>query len=209
MSSKENKENKSQIIKLKNVRISHAHIFKAKDYEGDGNFKYSANALLDPSIPAHAATIKKLKKLMYGLAKQEWKGKVKLKPEKYFMRDGNEEETIRPEHEDMWVVVASNSKRPVVVDRDRTPLAAGDGKPESGDYVNMNISVWVQSNSWGKRINANLIGVQFAKEGEKFGSQLPSAEEQFEAMDFDDDDLDDFDSDDALDDDDDLDDFLL
>jgi hypothetical protein len=31
------------------------------------------------------------------------------------------------------------------------------------------ISLWAQDNSWGKRINATLLGAQFHSDGEAFG----------------------------------------
>jgi hypothetical protein len=61
-----------------------------------------------------------------------------------------------------------NAVRPTVVDRDATPLVAADGKPYSGCYVNMIIDVWAQDNKYGKKINAQLQGVQFFKDGDAF-----------------------------------------
>ena len=42
-------------------------------------------------------------------------------------------------------------------------------KPQPGDYVNAVIEVWAQNNDFGKRINANLVGIQYVKQGESFG----------------------------------------
>jgi hypothetical protein len=56
-----------------------------------------------------------------------------------------------------------------VVDRDRTPLTASDGKPYAGCFVNAVVELWAQDNQYGKRINASLGGVQFAADGDAFG----------------------------------------
>lgn len=63
---------------------------------------------------------------------------------------------------------ANNSVRPLILDRDKTPLTAQDGKPYSGCYVNVSIDVWAQDNQYGKKINAQLQGLQFVKDGEAF-----------------------------------------
>lgn len=76
---------------------------------------------------------------------------------------------------------ANNTVRPTVVDRDRTPLAKDDGKPYSGCYVNVIIDVWAQDNQYGRKINAQLQGVQFVRDGEAFSGGGTSAD----ASDFD------------------------
>lgn len=63
---------------------------------------------------------------------------------------------------------ANNKVRPLVIDRDKTPLVASDGKPYSGCHVNVQIDVWAQDNDFGKKINAQLQGIQFVKDGEAF-----------------------------------------
>lgn len=63
---------------------------------------------------------------------------------------------------------ANNKVRPTVVDRDTSPLVAADGRPYSGCYVLAKIDVWAQDNQYGKKINAQLQGVQFVKNGDAF-----------------------------------------
>lgn len=76
---------------------------------------------------------------------------------------------------------ANNTVRPTVVDRDRTPLVAADGKPYSGCHVNVIIDIWAQDNQYGKKVNAQLQGVQFLKDGEAFSGGGTAAD----ASDFD------------------------
>jgi hypothetical protein len=59
--------------------------------------------------------------------------------------------------------------RPTVINRDRTPLTAADGVIYSGCHGNVQVEVWAQDNSYGKRINAQLLGVQFTRDGDSFG----------------------------------------
>jgi predicted 2-oxoglutarate/Fe(II)-dependent dioxygenase YbiX len=39
----------------------------------------------------------------------------------------------------------------------------------AGCYVNAAISIWIQNNQFGKRVNSNLLALQFVKDGESFG----------------------------------------
>ena len=62
-----------------------------------------------------------------------------------------------------------------------------DGVIYDGCYVTAIIGIWAQDNKFGKRINANLLGVQFKKDGDP----LASGVEKVNDDDFDDDDFDD------------------
>ncbi|MNP47458.1 hypothetical protein D3C76_1415120 [compost metagenome] len=62
------------------------------------------------------------------------------------------------------------------MDRDRTQLTAQEGKPYSGCYVNVIVDIWAQDNSYGKRINAQLQGIQFVRDGEAFSGGGTSAD---------------------------------
>jgi hypothetical protein len=62
------------------------------------------------------------------------------------------------------------------VDKDRSPLVSADGRPYSGCYVNAQVEVWAQDHkSFGKRINAQLLGVQFVEDGDSFQAGAPPA----------------------------------
>jgi hypothetical protein len=56
-------------------------------------------------------------------------------------------------------------------------LTEDDNVVYAGCYVNAIITLWVQNNSYGKRVNAQLDGVQFAKDGEPFGAGGIDADE--------------------------------
>ncbi|WP_443696413.1 ssDNA-binding protein [Pseudomonas sp.] len=78
---------------------------------------------------------------------------------------------------------ANNTVRPLVIDRDKTPLVAADGKPYSGCHVNVIIDVWAQDNQYGKKINAQLQGIQFLRDGEAFsGGGVAADQSDFEEI---------------------------
>ena len=85
--------------------------------------------------------------------------------------------------QNMFVVVASNTVRPVVVNGKREPVMEGDkNAPYSGCYVNATVSLWTQNNKFGKRVNANLRGIQFLRDGPAFGVAPVDADNEFELL---------------------------
>ena len=80
--------------------------------------------------------------------------------------------------EGMMYISARNPLKPSVVDTNRSPLVAEDGRPYAGCYVNAVLELWTQDNNYGKRVNATLRGVQFYKDGESFvGGGVADAED--------------------------------
>ena len=103
------------------------------------------------------------------------------------MADGDEKDYDG--YENHMSLKAASNKRPTLIDRDKTPLAEEDGVLYAGCYVNAIVDFWVQDNQYGKRINSNLLGVQFFKDGDEFGAGDTDVTNDFESFDdFDDDD---------------------
>ena len=168
-------------IKAKNVRLSFPSLFRHAEFGGESTGKYEATFVFDKE--EHAELIKKIEDQINGMMKTELKSK--LAAEKICLKDGD---TLgRPEFEGKMTLKASTKKRPVVIDRDKTPLSEEDNKPYAGCYVNAIFSLWAQNNNYGKRINAQLDGVQFYADGEPFGDAGISVDEFDEYEPFDDD----------------------
>lgn len=158
-------------IKLKNVRLSFPSLFQMAEFGGESTGKYEATFVLDKT--EHADLIESIQKQINAMMKNDLKSK--LAADKICLKDGD---TLgRPEFEGKFTIKASTKKRPVVIDRDKTPLAEEDNKPYAGCYVNGILSLWAQNNNYGKRINAQLDGVQFFKDGEPFGDAGISVDE--------------------------------
>ena len=169
-------ENAQNII-IKNARLSFPSLFQTETYGGEPTGKYAATLILDKEV--HAKEIGIIKKAMSEVMQEVFKGKIPS--DKLALKDGDE--SGRPEYAGAYTIKATTKKRPTVVDRDKTPLVEEDGKPYSGCYVNAIISLWAQNNAYGKRINANLLGVQFYKDGEAFGSGPIDVSGEFEDYD--------------------------
>ncbi len=152
-------------IKLQNVRICFPSLFHTSSFGGEDTGKYDATLVLDKK--EHGGIIKEIEAAIKELSKEKFKGK--LPPvDKLCIKDGDD--TERPEFEGAFTVKASTKKRPLVLDREKQPLMEDDGTIYAGCYVNAIITLWPQDNQYGKRINAQLDGVQFCNNGEPLGA---------------------------------------
>jgi hypothetical protein len=149
-------------IKIKNARLSFPSLFQEAVFGGEPTGKYEATFILDKV--EHADVIKQLEAQIKELQKDL---KTKLGADKICLKDGDEQD--RPEFEGKMTIKASTKRRPLVIDRDKSPLTEEDNRVYAGCYVNGIISLWAQNNSYGKRVNAQLDGVQFNQDGEPFG----------------------------------------
>jgi len=150
-------------IKLQNVRLSFPSLFQHATFGNDSTGKYEATFVLDTVEHADAITL--IKSKIAELMKTELK--TKLAADKICLKDGDD--LGRPEFEGKMTIKASTKKRPLVIDKDKSPLAQEDERIYAGCYVNAVVTLWAQNNQFGKRINAQLDGVQFFKDGEPFG----------------------------------------
>ena len=160
-------------IQIKNVRLSFPSIFKRATWEGEEG-KFEATLL----IPK---TDKKTKKTLdNAIAEALAEAKVKVPKDKICFKDGDE--TEYDGYEGHWSLKASSKRRPTVIDRDKSPLTEDDEVLYAGCYVNAIIDFWVQNNKWGKRVNANLYGIQFLADGEPFGQGPTDVTEEFDEV---------------------------
>lgn len=174
-----------QEVMLKNVRLAFGDaIFTAKaGGDGEGKPAFSCTFILPPNHP----DLPKLKAAMKAAAAAKWgaKGEERLKAliagQKVCLRNGDEKSDYDGFSGNLYVSARSNV-RPLVIDTDRSPLSEGDGRPYSGCFVNGKIAIWAQDNKYGKRINAQLQGVQFFKDGDAFGGGRPASVDEFETI---------------------------
>lgn len=149
-------------IKMQNVRLSFPSLFQTAQFAGDDTGKYEATFVLDKV--EHAEVIKSIETQIANLSKEL---KSKLSSDKICLKDGDELD--RPEFQGKMTIKASTKRRPLVVNRDKSPITEDDNIVYAGCYVNAIVTLWPQNNNFGKRINAQLDGVQFNRDGEPFG----------------------------------------
>lgn len=159
---------------LTNVRGAFLTLFEAKTVNGEGEPAYSGSFLIDPSTTDGKKLVAQIEAAIEETAKAKWGAKADAiltamrKNNKLALQDGD----AKADYDGFagMMFVSTRSKvRPLVIDRDRTPLTAADGRVYSGCFVNAQIELWAQDNSYGKRINAQLKGVQFVRDGDAFG----------------------------------------
>lgn len=171
-------------IKLHNVRLSFPSLFRKAVFNGEET-KFEGTFLLNKE--EHADKIDEIKAAIDRMVSENLKG-VKLKDDKICLKDGDDIDYAG--YDGCMSLKASNNKRPKILDRDKTQLSEDDNRLYAGCYVNAVIELWAQNNQYGKRINANLLGVQFFKDGEPFSDGATASDDDFDT--FDDDMMEDF-----------------
>lgn len=156
-------------ILVMNVRLSYPHL--DKPYAGpssDGGKAepaYSCTGLMDKRTHKEAMQLIRDAGRELMLA-----NKIKdIAADRKFLRDGDL--SGKETDEGMWKVVAREKNPPILRDEDNRTVERVDAgrKFYGGCYGNVLIRPWLQNNQWGKRLNANLLAVQFTKDGEPFG----------------------------------------
>lgn len=151
-------------IKIENVRLSFPSLFHKANFNGQET-KYEATFLLNKTD--HAKVIAQIEKAIKEKVAVDLKG-AKIGADKLCLRDGDEVDYDG--YAGHMSIKASNKKRPLVIGKDKAPLTEDDNVVYGGCYVNAIVELWAQNNDYGKRVNANLLGVQFVREGEPFAS---------------------------------------
>jgi len=153
-------------IVLRNVRLSFPQIWKPKASQAGGTPKFSASLLLDKT--ANAKDIALVRETLKAVGLSKWPAGIP-KGCTACLKEGGTKDYDGYDESNMFVS-ASSDKRPVVVDTDPTvALVEEDGKPYAGCIINASIRLWAQDNQYGKKINAQLTGIQFVEDGEAFG----------------------------------------
>jgi len=170
-------------VVIKRGRLAFAQIWEPKSYDGKSEPRCSASIILDPK--AQKAEVDKVIAAIQQVASEKWGAKsgdvlktLKAKGD-ICLHDG----ATKSEYDGfdgMVFVSAANKARPVVVDRDKSPLTQQDGRPYSGCFCDFSIDIWPQDNQYGKRINAKLLAIRFYEDGPAFGGGAGYSDADFD-----------------------------
>jgi hypothetical protein len=167
------------------VRLSYFYGFRPMESTNDKGQKtqnYCTHAILGPSHP----DVAKLVLLMKEAAKAAWGTNAdavyaQLKAQdRLAVHVGDVSKPGQDGYAGNMFVSANSKVRPTIIDGNRVQLTESDGRPYSGCYGNVMVNIWAQATGqYGKRINAQLMGVQFTRHGDAFGGGRVAAPEEF------------------------------
>ena len=187
-------------VMLKNVRIAFCQslLGEAEDYQGNGVFRHSATFLIVPGSDNDKA----IREAIKTEAVNTWAKKADATLEglrgnsnKYCYQNGNS----KPDYDGFpgnMIIGAHRKKsdgRPLLLDNVKDPetgkaakLTGAEGRIYAGCYVNAKISIYCQAGQ-NSGVRAGLLGVQFAGPGDSFGGAGRAKEDDFDAVDAEDD----------------------
>lgn len=170
-------------IKIK-ARLSFPDLFQPTQFQGSGPEYYGCQFLVEAGSESDKAIEDAIKQV----ATEKWKDKapgvlkgINNNKQLKCYTDGD----IHGYEENLRVLAAkryATDGRPDVRDRDASPLAERDGKPYAGCYVVGIVDIWAQDNNFGKGVRAQLLGVQFLKDGEPFKKASKASDDDFEDL---------------------------
>jgi hypothetical protein len=172
-------------IMLRGVRLAFPNLFEPGTVNGEGEPRYSAAFI----IPADHPQLKEIEAKMAAVAADKWKDKGPSqlaglkKQNKVALHDGDEKPNYDGFPGNFFISASAKvDSRPTVLNTDKTPLTERDGRIYAGCWVNASLDFWAQDNGYGKRINAQLRGVQFLRDGDAFSAGRPADSDEFEAV---------------------------
>lgn len=177
-------------VMLQDVRLAFPEIFEPAQFQGEGDAAYSATLIIDPKVTRALSDGKpvKLDDVISKVAAEKWgakaeqalawareKGKIQFRKEPKRNTSGE----IYAGFENTWHVSCRGDTRPLVLNRDKTPVTAKDGVVYAGCYVNAIVRFFAWDNKYGKGIGCELTGVQFLRDGDAFSGGAPASADDF------------------------------
>lgn len=167
-------------LMLRDVRLAFPSLWKPTAPRTGGEAAFSASFILPPDHKQ----LGEIRAALKAVAKEKWGAKADAvykaleQGDKLALHNGNTKAEYEG-YEGNFFVSTRSKVRPTVLDQQRQDLTEADGKPYSGCYVDASVELWAQDNDFGKRINAQLRGVQFRRDGDAFagGARAADADE--------------------------------
>lgn len=156
-------------ILVNDVRLSYPHVatpYESTDDNGQKKSRYSLKGMMPKTT--HKPAMRLMKKHMEAMMTKNQT--ADLASDRKYLRNGDD--LGKPEMKGMFVFSASEDTRPHLRDEAAQKLGVDDAKQKfyGGCWGNVLIRPWWQNHQkYGKRVNAGLSAVQFARDDEPFG----------------------------------------
>ena len=172
-------------LMLKNVRLSYANLFEPRENQS-GQLRYSTALIIPKGHPQIPELEKAIESEGEGKFGKKWATMLKKNgsPLKDADKDGTADENA--EYEDCYYINTSSKRKPQVVDRQVQPIL-DESEIWSGCWANVSIAVFSFEVPENKGVSFGLNNVQKLREDDRLGG-APNADEEFEAMDDEEDD---------------------
>lgn len=168
------------------VRLSWPHLFEAYAFE-DEDPKFSTMLLIPKSDTKTYDALRAAEEAAKERGKQtKWGGKVP-KSLTSIIKDGDEYSDDYPERAGHWFMAVRSKTRPGVVDKDVQPIT-DQSEIYSGVFARVSLSAFPFKFGGTSGVSFGLGNVQKLADGESLGGAT-RAEEDFDALDDEDDDL--------------------
>ncbi len=162
---KANNFNGREKILIQNAKLSYPNLYQKGFYQGREKDNYDCQLLIEPDNPVLQEIKSEVEYLASKLGTPIEELGCCFKKSK---EDGFED----------WYVISVKSKRkPLIIDKDETPLLEDTGKVYAGCRVDALISLWgcgASGNAFG--IWGNMHIIQFAKDDAAFSGEMGQAE---------------------------------
>lgn len=169
-------------VKLTNVRLSFPALFTPEAFKPGDAPKFKATFLIEKGSELD----RQVQAAILETAKAKWNAKgaqivagIKGNPNKFCYQDGDTKSYDG--YQGMMALAAGSKVRPLVLDKDKSPLSEADGKPYAGCYVNATVEFFAYENS-GNGISAQVLGVQFFADGDSFGGGSVGSVDDFDDL---------------------------
>ncbi len=159
-------------LMVMDARLASMNLFKASAYEKDKDPEFFLRALL----PVGEAEAEKVRKAVIGLYKEAWPADAEVAYKKakaanrVVLHNGDEQADKDGFDETVVYFNASSKDRPLIINRNRKPVAEEDGVFYPGCYANLKIQLYTWENAKGRGVGVDLVGVQFSKDGEQLAT---------------------------------------
>jgi len=172
------------------VRLSYAHLFEPYSSFENQPAKYSTTILIPKSDVATIKAIKAAQATALEEGKSKKFGGSIPKNWKNTLHDGDEDADLEknPEYAGHYYMAISNNQKPGIVDSNVQPILDAT-EVYSGCYARVSMNAYPFNAQGSKGVSFGLNHVQKLADGEPFGGSAGKAENDFDAVSYEDDDL--------------------